>query len=186
DDYAGYKAMFAAGITELACMAHVRRKFFDLHAANGSPIAAEALRRIGQLYAVEQQGRELAPTERFQLRQDQAKPLLSDWHAWLLAARRTVAVGSGTAKAIDYALKRWPALLRYADSGTLPIDNNPVENTIRPIAVGKKNWLFAGSERAGRRAAAIQTLLATAKLNGLEPLRWLSETLEKLPSCPNS
>ena len=186
DDYAGYKAMFAVGITELACMAHVRRKFFDLHAANGSPIAAEALRRIGQLYAVEQQGREVAPTERFQLRQDQAKPLMADWHAWLLAAHKTVAVGSGTARAIDYALKRWPALLRYVDSGTLPIDNNPVENTIRPIAVGKKNWLFAGSERAGRRAAAIQTLLATAKLNGLEPLRWLSDTLEKLPTCPNS
>jgi transposase len=95
-------------------------------------------------------------------------------------------LGSGTAKAIDYALKRWPALLCYADSGTLPIDNNPVENTIRSIAVGKKNWLFAGSERAGRRAAAIQSLLATAKLNGLEPLRWLSDTLEKLPTCPNS
>ena len=111
---------------------------------------------------------------------------MADWHAWLLAAHKTVAVGSGTAKAIDYALKRCPALLRYADSGALPIDNNPVENTIRPIAVGKKNWLFAGSERAGRRAAAIQTLLATAKLNGLEPLRWLSDTLEKLPTCPNS
>ena len=113
---------------------------------NGSPIAAEALRRIGQLYAVEQQGRELSPTARFQLRQNQAKPLLADWHAWLLAAHKTVATGSGTAKAIDYALKRWPALLRYADAGTLPIDNNPVENTIRPIAVAKKNWLFAGFE----------------------------------------
>jgi transposase len=167
-------------------MAHVRRKFFDLHAANGSPIAAEALRRIGQLYAIEQQGRDRATTERAQLRQEQAKPLLADWHTWLLAAHKTVAAGSGTAKAIDYALKRWPALLRYADSGTLPIDNNPVENTIRPIAVGKKNWLFAGSERAGRRAAAIQSLLATAKLNGLEPLRWLTDTLENLPSCPNS
>jgi hypothetical protein len=178
--------MFAAGITELACLAHVRRKFFDLRAANGSPIAAEALRRIGQLYAIEQRGRELAPAERLQLRQEETKLLLADWHAWLLFAHKTVAPGSGTAKAIDYALKRWPALLRFADSGTLPTDNNPVENTIRPIAVGKKNWLFAGSERAGRRAAAIQTLLATAKLNGLEPLRWLSDTLEKLPTCPNS
>jgi hypothetical protein len=97
-----------------------------------------------------------------------------------------VADGSGTAKAIDHALKRWPALIPYVDSGTLPIDNNPVENAIRPIAIGKKNWLFAGSERAGRRAAAIQSLLATAQLNGLEPLRWLTETLEKLPTCPNS
>src|SRR5471030_6828 len=186
DDYSGYKAMFAAGVTELACLAHVRRKFFDLHAANGSPVAAEALRRIGLLYAVEQQGAGLAASARLRLRQEQAKPTLDALHGWLLGAAKTVATGSGTAKAIDYTLKRWPALLRYADSGTLPIDNNPVENTIRPIAVGKKNWLFAGSERAGRRAAAIQTLLATAKLNGLEPLRWLTETLEKLPTCPNS
>lgn len=95
-----------------------------------------------------------------------------------------MAAGSGTGRAIEHAIKRWPAVLRYADSGTLPIDNNPVENAIRPIALGKKNWLFAGSERAGRRAAAIQTLLATAKLNGLDPLRWLTETLEKLPTCP--
>jgi transposase len=186
DDYSGYKAMFASGITELACLAHVRRKFFDLHAANGSPIAAEALRRIGLLYAVEQHGSGLAAPARLQLREEQAKPALAELHSWLLGAGKTVATGSGTAKAIDYTLRRWPALLRYADSGTLPIDNNPVENAIRPIAVGKKNWLFAGSERAGRRAAAIQTLLATAKLNGLEPLRWLTETLEKLPTCPNS
>uniref|UniRef100_UPI000485C819 IS66 family transposase n=1 Tax=Pseudoduganella violaceinigra TaxID=246602 RepID=UPI000485C819 len=82
--------------------------------------------------------------------------------------------------------KRWPALVRYADSGTLPIDNNAVENAIRPIAIGKKNWLFAGSERAGRRAAAIQTLLGTAKLNGLDPLRWLASVLVRLPTCPNS
>ena len=87
---------------------------------------------------------------------------------------------------MDYSLKRWPALSRYALSGDLPIDNNPVENVIRPIAVGKKNWLFTGSERAGRRAAAIQSLLATAKLNGIEPSAWLKDTLEKLPTWPNS
>jgi hypothetical protein len=90
------------------------------------------------------------------------------------------------AKAIDYSLKRWPALIRYADSGDLPIDNNPVENTIRPIAIGKKNWLFAGSERAGKRAAAIQTLLGTARLNGLDPAAWLRDTLEKLPNWRNN
>ena len=87
---------------------------------------------------------------------------------------------------MDYALKRWPSLIRYAQTGHLPIDNNPVENTIRPIALGKKNWLFAGSERAGCRAAAIQSLLGTAKLNGLDPAAWLKETLEKLPAWPNS
>lgn len=186
DDYAGYKALFADGVTELACLAHVRRRFFELHAANDSPIAAEALRRIGLLYAIERQGRELGAPARLQLRQAQAKPVLAELHNWLRATSLTVAAGSGTGKAIEHALKRWPAVLRYADSGTLPIDNNPVENAIRPIAVGKKNWLFAGSERAGRRAAAIQSLLGTAKLNGLDPLRWLTETLEKLPTCPNS
>ena len=104
----------------------------------------------------------------------------------MLATQRTVAAGSGTAKAIDHALKRWPALERYANSGILPNDNNLVENAIRPIAIGKKNWLFTGSEQAGRRAAAIQSLFATAKLNGLDPARWLVSVLERLPTCPNS
>lgn len=186
DGYSGYKALFVNGVTELACFAHARRKYFDLHAANGSPIAAEALRRIGMLYAIEKQAKDFDPVARLQFRQEQAKPLLAQFHTWLIDIRKAVAEGSSTAKAIDYSLKRWPALIRYADSGTLPVDNNPVENTIRPIAVGKKNWLFVGSERAGIRAAAIQSLFATAKLNGLDPMSWMKETLEKLPTCPNS
>jgi transposase len=186
DDYAGYKALFAAGPTELACLAHIRRKFFDVHAASGSPVAEEALRRIAQLYAIERQAAAMVPTQRLALRRQHAMPALAAMHAWLLATELTVAAGSGTAKAITHALKRWPALQRYASSGSLPIDNNPVENVIRPIAIGKKNWLFAGSERAGRRAAAIQSLFATAKLNGLDPARWLADTLDKLPTCPNS
>jgi len=185
DDFSGYKALFKIGITELACLAHIRRKFFDLHAANGSPIAAEALRWIALLYALEQHNASVDATTRLQQRQDKAQPLLEQCRQWMINIRKTVADGSGTAKALDHALKRWPALVRYADSGTLPIDNNPVENSIRPIAVGKKNWLFAGSERAGRRAAAIQSLFATAKLNGLDPMHWLRETLEKLPTCPH-
>ncbi|WP_377701206.1 IS66 family transposase [Pseudoduganella sp. UC29_71] len=186
DDYVGYKALFTDGPTELACLAHIRRKFFDVHAASGSPVAEEALGRIAALYAIEQQGAGLDPPQRLALRQRQAVPALGELHAWLLATQRNVAAGSSTAKAIDHALKRWPALVRYAESGSLPIDNNPVENAIRPIAIGKKNWLFTGSERAGRRAAAIQSLFATAKLNGLDPLRWLSSVLERLPTCPNS
>jgi transposase len=186
DDYAGYKALFSDGVTELACLAHVRRKFFDLHAANGSPVAAKALQRIGALYAIERQAVSLMPEERLQLRRSQALPVLADLHAWLLAMQPALAPGSGTRNAIEHALKRWPALVRYADSGTFPIDNNAVENAIRPIAIGKKNWLFAGSERAGRRAAAIQTLMGTAKLNGLDPLHWLASVLERLPTCPNS
>ena len=186
DDYTGYKAMFANGPTELACLDHIRRKFFDVHAVGASPVAEQALQRIAKLYAIEQQGVGLDPPQRLTLRQQLAKPLLTEMHTWLLASQRTVATGSGTAKAIDHALKRWPAVQRYADSGSLPIDNNPVENAIRPIAIGKKNWLFAGSERAGRRAAAIQSLFATAKHNVLDPARWLADTLEPLPTCPNS
>ena len=185
-DYSGYKALFAAGPTELACLANIRRKFFDVHAASGSPVAEEALRRIAQLYVIEQQGVDMTPPQRLALRERHAVPALADLHEWLLTTQSSVANGSGTAKAIEHALKRWPALQRYASSGSLPIDNNPVENAIRPIAIGKKNWLFTGSERAGRRAAAIQSLFATAKLNGLDPARWLADTLDKLPTCPNS
>ena len=186
DDYGGYKALFRSGIVELACLAHARRKFFELHAANQSPIAAEALARIGELYAIERDGRGCDAAARQQLRQREAQPKLNDLYVWLRQTRLTVADGSGTARALDYSLKRWPALIRYAESGVLPIDNNPVENAIRPIAIGKKNWLFAGSERAGKRAAAIQSLLGTAKLNGIEPCAWLKDTLEKLPIWPNS
>jgi transposase len=186
DDYGGYKALFGGEVIELGCLAHARRKFFDLHQANGSPIAQEALKRIGALYAIEARGRNLSVEERGQLREREAKPELTALFAWLIEIRAKVAQGSATAKAMDYTLKRRVALCRYAESGHLPIDNNPVENAIRPIAIGKKNWLFAGSARAGRRAAAIQSLFATARLNGLDPYAWLKETLEKLPAWPYS
>lgn len=185
-DYAGYKALFTQGVTELGCLAHARRKFFDLYAANQSPVAAEALRRIGELYEVERQATGMDAASRLQLRQTDSRPKLDALRTWLMQIRISVAHGGATAKAIDYSIKRWPALMRYADSGVLPIDNNPVENAIRPIAIGKKNWLFAGSERAGKRAAAIQSLLGTARLNGLDPHAWLKDTLEKLPVWPNS
>jgi transposase len=186
DDYGGYKALFATSIVELGCLAHARRKFFDLNAAQPNAIAQEALERIGALYTIEAEGRDLTIEARAHLRQTQAQPRLAALHAWLIATRLSVAEGSGTAKALDYSLKRWPALCCYATAGHLPIDNNPIENDIRPVAIGKKNWLFTGSERAGKRAAAIQSLLYTAKLNGLDPAAWLRDTLEKLPTCPNS
>jgi transposase len=147
-------------------------------------VAAEALRRIGELYAVEEQAREGTIAARRALRQREAAPRLSALHDYLSTQRLRTADGSALARAIDYSLKRWPALQRYVDDGALPIDNNPAENAIRPIALGRKNWLFVGSERAGRRAAIIQSLLATAKLNGLEPHAWLKDTLEKLPTWP--
>jgi len=186
DDYAGYKALFKTGISELACWAHARRKFYELHAANGSPIAREALARIGQLYEIEARGRELGFLERAALRREEARPILDALFEWMWQTRKAVAEGSGTARALDYSLKRWEALVRYAETGDAPIDNNAVENAIRPIAIGKKNWLFAGSERAGKRAAAIQTLFGTARLNGLDPYTWLRYTLEKLPTWPYS
>ena len=186
DDYAGYKALFNGKVTEVGCWAHVRRKFFELQVANQSPMASEALRRIGLLYEIEQRGKALAVTERQVLRQTESVPVLSSLLDWLIEQVRVIAPNSGMAKALSHAIKRWSSLVVYAQSGDIPIDNNPVENCIRPIALGKKNWLFAGSERAGCRAAAIQSLLATAKLNGLEPLAWLTTTLEKLPTWPNS
>ena len=167
-------------------MSHARRRYFELNEAQANPIAQEALLRIAALYEIEARGRDMSIAERAELRQREAQPLLASMHDWLKATRVTVANGGGTAKAIDYSLKRWPALSRYANSGALPIDNNPVENAIRPICLGKKNWLFTGSERAGKRAAAIQSLLATAALNGLDPAAWLRTTLEKLPTCLNS
>jgi len=185
DDYGGYKKMFAAdaqfAVTELGCWAHARRKFFDLQVSGAHPQAAEVLRRIAQLYAVEEAARDMSHAARAQHRQKNSAPMLTDMHTWLIRLRVATADGSGLARAIDYSLHRWPSLIRYAQTGNLPIDNNPVENAIRPIAIGKKNWLFAGSERAGKRAAAIQSLFATAKLNGIEPSAWLKDTLEKLP-----
>lgn len=186
DDYSGYKELFKQGVIEQACLAHARRKFFELQANGSHPTAEEAVARIARLYVIEADMREADIATRARQRAQQAQPELQSLHDWLLGLRPSVANGSGLAKAMDYLLRRWSAFARYAQSGNLPIDNNPVENAIRPIALGKKNWLFSGSERAGRRAAAIQSLLATAKLNGLEPLAWLKETLTQLPSWPNA
>ena len=129
--------LFTLGVTELGCLVHARRKFFDLNEAQANPIAQEALRRIADLYVIEARGRDMTVDERTHLRQEHAQPLLQSMHDWLLQTRVTVANGGGTAKAIDYSLKRWAALSRYATAGNLPIDNNPVENVIRPIALGR-------------------------------------------------
>ena len=182
DDYGGYKKLFGQGMTELGCWAHARRKFFEQHEASGSPIAAEALARIAALYGVEKAAKEMDAEARCAWRQQQARPLLTAFKAWLDAQRLTTLGNSGTAKAMDYTLKRWPALVRYVDDGHYPIDNNPIENAIRPIALGRKNWMFVGAERAGHRAAAIMGLLATAKANGLEPQAWLTDVLTRLPT----
>jgi transposase len=182
DEYAGYKALWAEGVTELGCWAHARRKWFDQHQASGSAIAREALARIGVLYRIEAQARDMTVDERHAWRQAHAVPALAGLKAWLEALQPKVLGNSGTARALAYTLRRWDALARYADDGRHPIDNNAIENAIRPIALGRKNWLFAGSEQAGRRAAAIMSLVATARANGLDPHAWLTETLTRLPT----
>ncbi|RBP33579.1 transposase [Eoetvoesiella caeni] len=186
DDYGGYKACFTQGITEIGCMAHARRKFFDLHVSAKSQLAEQALQYIGQLYEVERQVKDLTTEERRRRRQEQAKPVADALHAWMRAQRERVPDGSATAKALDYSLKRWVALTRYLDDGQLPIDNNWIENQIRPIAIGRSNWLFAGSLRAGKRAAAAMTLIQSAKLNGLDPYAYLKDVLTRLPTQPAS
>jgi len=186
DDFAGYKASFKHGIIEIGCMAHARRKFYDLHVANQSQIAAQALEQIGQLYDIERQVKDMNHQQRHQLRQDKAKPILDLWHRWLLAQRQRVPDGSATAKAIDYSLKRWDALVRYCEDGAVPIDNNRVENQIRPWALGRSNWLFAGSLRSGQRAANVMSLVQSAKMNGHDPYAYLKDVLTRLPTQPAS
>ena len=182
DDYGGYKALFANGITELACWAHARRKFFDVHKASASPLAKEALERIGALYAIEAKLRDIDAATRHRERQRYLAPKLDELKRWLDDLSTKVLGNSGLAGAVRYTLRRWSALVRVLDDGRHPIDNNPIENAIRPIAIGRKNWLFAGSESAGQRAAAIMSLLATAKANGIEPHAWLTDTLTRLPT----
>ena len=182
DDYSGYKALFATGVTELGCWAHARRKFFDAHAASGSPVAKEAIERIGEIYAADAALCDLGPGTRYRERQRLLVPALETFKTWLDELQPKVLGTTGLAGAIGYTLKRWNALARVADDGRYPIDNNPAENAIRPIAIGRKNWLFAGSESAGQRAAAIMSLLATAKANGLDPYAWLVDVLTRLPT----
>ncbi len=186
DDYSGYKAGFAQGIIEIGCMAHARRKFHDLHVAHQSPIAEKVLRYIGRLYEIEREAAELDHDTRRKLRQDQANPVLDKLRHWLIGQREQVTNGTSTAKAIDYSLKRWEALTRYVDDGRVPIDNNWVENQIRPWALGRSNWLFAGSLRSGQRAANIMSLIQSAKVNGLDPQAYLKDVMERLPTIKYS
>ena len=186
DDFSGYKASFGAAITEVGCMAHARRKFFDLHVSNKSEIAQQALITIGQLYEVEREVKHLGAQERGRIRKDKSKPLVDALHHWMVLQRQRVTDGTATAKALDYSLKRWVALTRFVQDGRLPIDNNWIENQIRPIAIGRNNWLFAGSLRAGQRAAAVMSLIQSAKLNGHDPYDYLKDVLARLPTQKNS
>jgi transposase len=183
DDFSGYKALFELGVIEVGCMAHARRKFVELHTANKSTIAGVALELIADLYQVERDIRDLDdPLKRLEQRRNRAAPIARTLHEWMTAQRAKVPPGTATAKALDYSLKRWAALTRYLEDGRLPIDNNHDEQQIRPWATGRKNWLFAGTLAAGQRAAAITSLIQSAKLNGLDPYAYLKDVLQRLPT----
>lgn len=182
DDFSGYKALIASGVTEVGCLAHARRKFFDLHAANKSQIAGFALEQFARVYEVERQVKELDVEQRMAVRQEQSKPVLDALQQWMLLQRQKVPDSSATAKALDYSLRRWVALTRFVEDGQLPVDNNWIENQIRPIAIGRNNWLFAGSLRAGQRAAAVMSLIQSARMNGHDPYAYLKDVLTRLPT----
>jgi len=185
DGYAGFERLYETGrVTEAACWAHVRRKFYDIEQATRSPIANEAIRRIGHLYGIEAEIRGRPPDERRTHRQARAAPLLEDLRTWLQATLGKLSSKGELAVAIRYALTRWTALTRYADDGRIEIDNNAAERSIRDAALGRKNWLFAGSDAGGQRAAAIYSLLGSAKLNGLDPERYLRSVLERIAEHP--
>ncbi len=187
DDYAGYKALFESGVvTEAGCMAHARRKFHELWVNHKSALAEQALKLFGALYDVERLAAELDDEGRRRLRELRSRPIADTLHEWLTLHRQRSTDGTAMAKAIDYSLKRWSALTRFVSDGAVPIDNNWIENRIRPIAIGRSNWLFAGSLRAGQRAAAVMSLIQSARLNGHDPYAYLKEVLERLPTQPNS
>ena len=187
DAYAGFQPLYESGaIVEVACWAHTRRKFHEIHIAHASPTTSEAIERIAALYAIEAEIRGSTPEIRKAIRQARARPLLDNMKTWLEATLAKLSRKSDTAAAIRYALSRWPALTRYVDDGHLEIDNNAAERALRVVALGRKNYLFAGSNAGGERAAAIYSLLGSAKLNGLDPELYLHHVLDRIADHPIS
>jgi transposase len=185
DGYAGFNELFASNrILEAACWAHVRRKFFDVHVANGSPIAKEALDRIGQLYGIEETIKGLLPDHRRRERQERSKPMAAALAAWAEETRRKLSRKSELAAAFRYMRARWTALIRCFDDGRLALDNNPAERALRCVAIGRKNYLFAGSDAGGRRAAAMYSLIESAKLNGVNPQHYIADVLARIADHP--
>ena len=185
DAYAGFNQLYADGrIQQAVCWAHVRRHFYDLEQAHASPIAQEALLRIVALYKVEDQIRGKPPEERRAVRQAESKPLLDSLRQWLETTLSKLSRKSDTTAAIRYALSRWDALTRYIEDGRIEIDNNAAERSLRGVALGRKNYLFAGSDAGGERAAAIYSLIGSAKLNGLDPEAYLREVMTRIADHP--
>lgn len=185
DGYAGFHHLYRPGrLEEAACWAHVRRKFFEIAESQASPIAEEAVTRIGLLYEIERDIRGSPESQRRQARQQRAAPILTELKSWLTANLSRVSKKSGLAEAIRYALPRWSALTRYVNDGLLEIDNNLAENALRAVALGRKNYLFAGSDAGGERAALMYSLIGTAKLNGINPEAYLRYVLDRIADHP--
>jgi transposase len=189
DAYAGFSKLYEANrkpgpIIEAACWAHGRRKFFELAHLNKAPIAAAAVGRIDVLFAIEREIKGLMPQERARVRQERSRPIMIELQTWLRDQRARLSKNSDTTKAINYSLNRWDAFTRFLDDGRLCMSNNAAERELRAVALGRKNWTFAGSDEGGRRAAAIYSLIATAKLNSIDPQAWLADVLARLPDHP--
>ena len=185
DAYSGFNKLYEDGsIQEAPCMAHIRRKFYDLMEAHQSPIATEAVERIASLYAIEKEVRGRSPDERREVRNARARPLLESMRKWLEISLTKLSRKSETAAAIHYALARWDALVRYLDDGRIEIDNSAAERALRAVAVGRRNYLFAGSDRGGERAAVFYSLIGSAKLNGMDPEAYLRHVLGCIADHP--
>ena len=185
DGFAGFNRLYEAGtITEAACWAHVRRKFYDIYQSHRSPIAEEALERIGQLYGIEAEIRGRPPNERQEVRNKRAGPLLESLEQWFQKSLSKLSRKSDVTRAVNYTLGRWPALLLYSTDGRLEIDNNAAERSLRAVALGRKNYMFAGSDSGGDRAAAMYSLIGSAKLNGIDPQAYLSDVLAQIADHP--
>jgi len=185
DAYSGFHHLYGdSAIYEVACWAHARRKLHDIHVAHASPTTTEALARIGALYGIEEQIRGKPAEVRRAVRQQQAGPLLNDLRHWMEKTLASLSTKSETAGAIRYALSRWRALTRYVDDGLLEIDNNAAERALRSVVMGRKNYLFMGSDSGGERAASLYSLIGTAKLNGLDPEFYLRTVLARIAEHP--
>jgi hypothetical protein len=187
DAYAGFNGLYERKVDplqEAACWAHARRKIYEIHVTTSSPIAQEILERVGALYEIEKEIRGQTPQERRTARQARAGPLLADLHRYLIDAVRLLSKKSELAGAIRYALSRWTQLTRYRDDGRIEVDNNIAERALRAVALGRKNYLFAGADTGGERAAAMYTLIGTAKLCGLNPQAYLQYVLEHIATHP--
>ena len=185
DAFSGYDALYRDGkVIEAGCWAHARRKFYDLYKLDSSPIAEEALRHIGALYVVEREVRGETPDVRLSARQLRSAPLLAELKAWFEHTLSQVSTKSGLAKAIRYSLGHWHALTRYCEDGRIEVDNNMAERAIRPLVLGRRNYLFAGSDGGGQSAAVIYSIIGTARLNGIEPFAYLRTVFERIADHP--